>query len=95
MLKAIAAFCELVYDMMLLNVYWWRYMLLGGVLFSLIPATITVYDCIRKRILQKNEAPLKEIFQINIGTTNKKSLVSCCGYCSDWFCYWGSSHISE
>ena len=62
MLKAIAAFCELVYDMMLLNVYWWRYMLLGGVLFSLIPATITVYDCIRKRILQKNEAPLKEIF---------------------------------
>lgn len=62
MLKAIVTFCELVYDMMLLNVYWWRYTLLGGVLFSLIPATVTVYDCIRKRILQKNEAPLKEIF---------------------------------
>lgn len=72
MLKAIAAFCELVYDMMLLNVYWWRYMLLGGVLFSLIPATITVYDCIRKGFCRKMKLLSKKFFQINIGTTNKK-----------------------
>jgi uncharacterized membrane protein YesL len=62
MVKVVVSFCEFLYDMMLLNFYWCRFTLLGGILFSLIPATITVYDCIRKRILQKNEAPVKELF---------------------------------
>ena len=77
MVHFIADVCGKLFYLMLLNFYWWRFTLLGGVVFSFIPATITVYECLRKRILDQNEQPLKELFKERY-IKNKNYGLSCC-----------------
>lgn len=72
MLKAIVTFCELVYDMMLLNVYWWRYTLLGGVLFSLIRQRSLSTIAFEKGFCRKMKLLSKNYLGFTIGTTNKR-----------------------
>lgn len=63
MSQKIYAVCELLYYMMSLNFLWICYTLAGGFFLGIIPATIAVYECIRKRLLQKDESPAGPLFR--------------------------------
>ena len=80
MSQKIYTLCELLFYMMILNFLWLRYVLSGGILLSIIPATISVYDCLRQRLLRKDESPTSPMFRKyyrqNKRKNNKVSLIA-------------------
>ncbi|OTN75549.1 hypothetical protein A5886_000623 [Enterococcus sp. 8G7_MSG3316] len=57
------ALCEWIYYLICINMLWLRYTLFGGLFFSLIPATVTVYDCLRKLILEHDETTVSQVYK--------------------------------
>ncbi|HCE12834.1 MAG TPA: hypothetical protein DEQ24_08850 [Enterococcus sp.] len=55
--------CDWLFYLMRLNVLWLRYSLFGGVFFSLIPATVTVYDCLRKLMVEQNASQVSIMYR--------------------------------
>lgn len=47
-------FGETILDLFILNIYWLLYTLLGGIIFGIIPATVSLYTCIRNKLRDKD-----------------------------------------
>lgn len=69
-----------IYYMMKLNILWILFTLRGGVIFGVVPATLTVFGCIRNRLRNQYESKIYAEFKEGYHDIFKESLLITIGF---------------